>query len=536
MKKIHVVGLVVLLLLGVLPGASWAARSGGTFNFVVPYGGDVFTLDAHRTPNTNDIIVTMNIHRSLYSWDDAHNRPKLELGEKVEVSPDGLVYKIALRKNVKFHNGRGMTADDIIWSYERIMNPKVASPSARFVRVIKGAREYEEGKTNRISGLRKIDDYTLEITMDKPVDPSYTLYEGGTAILPREEVEKKGDGFGTDPIGLGPFKFVKWVKGSEIVLAKNPDFYEKGKPYLDKVVYKVMPEGAARDVAFRAKELDATVVGAAQYPPYKADPQIAKNMVEVAELFTRLIGFNPKYEPFGNKLVRQAINHAIDSRLIINRLLKDKAYPAVGYLPSTSTAFDPNAKGYDYNVEKAKELMKKAGYEKGFTFECIGTSNESWGVVVVEALMPFLKQINITVKPQQLEGAALSDRIRKMDYQAFIWSLSSGAGGDPLQALNRWYSKNPATAGNFVAYNNPEFDKLLDTAGQERDPAKRIDMLRKADAIFRDDAPVWFFNYNKAVIAHQPWVHGIKPVAIEMMYQDLTDLWIDETSPRAKEK
>jgi peptide/nickel transport system substrate-binding protein len=536
MKRVLVALGVGLLILGSVTGVSWAARAGGTFNFVVPYGGDVLTLDPHRTPNTNDIIVIMNINRSLYSWDDQNNRPRLELGERVDVSPDGLTYRIALKKNLKFHNGRRMTADDIIWSYERIMNPKIASSSARFVRIIKGAREYEEGKAPRISGLRKIDDFTLELTMDKPVDPAYTLYEGGTAIVPREEVEKRGDAFGTDPVGLGPFKFVKWVKGSELVLAKNPDYYEKGKPYLDKVVYKVMPEGAARDVAFRAKELDATVVGAQQYPVYKADPQIAKNMVEVAELFTRIVGFNPKFEPFTHKEVRQAVNYAIDSRLIIQKLLKDKAYPAVGYLPSTSPAFDPKAKGYEYNVEKAKELMKKAGYEKGFTFECIGTNNESWGVTVIEAIMPFLKQINITVKPQQLEGAALAERLRKLDYQAFIWSVSSGAGGDALQALARWESRNPPTGGNFVAYNNPEFDKLLDTAGKERDLAKRNEILKKADAIFREDAPVWFFNYNKAVVAHQPWVHGIKPVAIEMMFQDLVDLWLDETSPRAKEK
>lgn len=537
MRKMLVMCAVALVVLAATTGIGWAAaRSGGTFNFVLPYGGDVLTLDPHKTPNTNDWVVTINIHRSLYNWDDQHNRPKLELGEKVDISADGLVYKIALKKGVKFHNGRQMTADDIIWSYERVMNAKTASPSARFVRVIKGAKEYEEGKAAKIAGLRKIDDFTLEITMDRPVDPAYTLYEGGTAILPKEEVEKKGDAFGTDPVGLGPFKFVKWVKGSEIVVVKNPGYYEKGKPYLDKVVYKIMPEGAARDVAFRAKELDATVVGSAQYPTYKADPQISKNMVEVAELFTRIIGFNPNYEPFKNKLVRQALNYAIDSKLIINRLLKDKAYPAVGYLPSTSPAFDSKAKGYEYNVEKAKALMKQAGYEKGFTFECLGTSNESWGVPVIEALMPFLKQINVTVKPQQLEGAALAPRMQKLDYEAFIWSLSSGAGGDSLQALARFESTNPPTAGNTIAYNNPEFDKLLDAARKERDLNRRNDILRKADALFRDDAPVWFFNYNKAVVAHQPWVHGIKPVAIEMMYQDLTDLWIDDTSPRAKEK
>lgn len=535
MKKIGLF-LAMLLLCASWAGESWAVRPGGTFNFCAPYGGDLFTLDAHRSTATQDLLVVMNIHRSLYSWDPANNRPKLELGEKVEVSADGLIYRIYLRKNIKFHNGRTLNADDIIWSYERIMSPKTASPSARFVRVIKGAKDFEEGRASKITGLRKIDDFTLEITMERPIDPAFTLYEMGTAILPREEVEKKGDDFGSAPVGCGPFKFLRWVKGSEIVLVKNPDYYIKGKPYLDKLVYKIMPEAAARDVAFRAKELDATVVGSTQYPIYKADPVISKNLVEVAELFTRLIGFNPKFEPFGKKQVRQAINHAIDSRLIIDKLLKGKAYPAVSYLPPTSPAFDPHAKGYEFNIEKAKALMKGAGYEKGFTFECIGTNNEAWGVVVVEAIMPFLKQINITVKPQQLEGATLADRIRKMDFQAFIWSISSGAGGDPLQALMRWHSKNPPTAGNFVAFNNPEFDNLLDAAGKERDVNRRMELLRKADAIFRDEAPVWFFNYNKAVMAHQPWVHGIKPVAIEMMYQDMSDIWIDESSPRAKQK
>ena len=526
----------VILLVGFMAGETLAARSGGTFHFVAPYDGDLLTLDPHKGTRINDMVVMLSLHRSLYSWDPENNRPKLELGEKADVSPDGLVYRIHLKKNVKFHNGRRMTADDVIWSYERVMAPKTVSGSARFVRVIKGAKDYEDGKADKIAGLRKIDDSTLEITMENPVDPAYTLYEVGTGILPREEVEKRGDSFGSDPVGCGPFKFVKWVKGSEIVLVKNPDFYEKGKPYLDKLVYKIMAEAATRDLAFRAKELDATVVGSTQYPVYKADPQFSKNMVEVAELFTRLMGFNPKFEPFAKKQVRQAINYAIDSRLIIQRLLKEKAFPCVGYLPSTSPAFDPQAKGYEFNLPKAKALMKEAGYEKGFTFECIGSNSEAFGVVAVEAILPFLKQINVMVKPQQLEGAALADRVRKMDYQAFIWSLGSGAGGDPLQALNRWYSKNPSTAGNFVAYNNPEFDKLLDTASQIREMAKRVDLLRKADAIFREDAPVWFFNYNKAVVAHQPWVHGIQAVAIEMMYQNMADVWIEESSPRAKEK
>jgi peptide/nickel transport system substrate-binding protein len=133
-----------------------------------------------------------------------------------------------------------------------------------------------------------------------------------------------------------------------------------------------------------------------------------------------------------------------------------------------------------------------------------------------------------------MEGAALAARIRKGAFQAVF--LSVGSGPDPLQALRRFDSRNQRTHGNYFLYNNPEFDKLLDTAAREREEIKRYALLMQADAMLRDDAPVWFFNYNKAVIAYQPWVRGIKPVAVEMMYQDLSNIWVEETSPRAKEK
>ena len=534
MKKMGIILLAVMLLLGPVTGKALAVRSGGTFNFMAPYGGDVGSLDPHRTGRIQDWLITMNIHKSLYEWDPVSSKPVLSLAEKVEGSDDGLTYTYTLRKDVKFHNGRGLTAEDLIWSYNRIMKPATGSQTARFIRNIKGAKEVEAGKAKMMSGLKKISDYTLEITLEQPIDPSYLLFEPGTAILPREEVEKKGDAFGTDPVGCGPFQFDKWVRGTEVTLKKFPGFYEAGKPYLDKIVYKIMPEGGSRDMAFKAKELDANVVGPTQYPEYKKHPQFSKNIIEVDELYTILSGFNAGYKPFSNKLVRQAINYAIDSPLILKKLLKNKGTLAVSYLSTTSPAFDPKAKGYVYDVAKAKALMKEAGYEKGFTVEWLGTPNKSWGIPVVEAIIPYLKKINITVKPQLLEGAALRARLVKGDFQAFIWCLSCGP--SPLQALRRWRSDNTPAGGNWMHYNNPAFDKLLDMAGEERNEANKIELLQKADAVFREDAPLWFFCYNGAAMAHQPWVHGLNPVAIEMMYQDLTSTWIDESSPRAHKK
>ena len=524
---------VALAVLFLFAGSLQASpRSGGTFNWVAPYGGDFSSLDPHLTERTQDFLALININSGLYKWSAAQKKPVLDLAKSVSVSEDGLTYTYKLRENVKFHNSRPLTVDDVIWSYERIMDSETPSPSARFVRIIQGAKAYEAGKADSIAGLVKVDDYTLQLTLENPLDPAYSLFQPGTAILPKEEVESRGEAFEVNPVGCGPFQFKSWTKGSELVMEKFDDFYLEGRPYIDKLVYNVMPEGAARDVGFRTKELDATIVGSAQYPAYLKDPVISENLVEVAEMYTRHMGFNKQFEPFSDKRVRKAINYAINEELIIDKFLKGKAYPAISFLPNSSTGFNEDLEPYGYDVEKAKQLMKEAGYEDGFEFTCIATNSKSYGTGILETLIPFLKAINIKLNIQQLEGAALAERIMETaEFDAYIWSIESGP--DPLSTLYRFHSENPRTAGNYVAYSDPEFDAAIDKAEEISDTEKQIELLQKADAIFHEDAPMWFFNYNKAIIAHHPWVHGIEPVAIEHMYQDFTEIWVDEDSPRA---
>jgi peptide/nickel transport system substrate-binding protein len=534
MKKILSLALIFVLCLGA--GTAMAARSGGTLNYMAPYGGDLFGLDPHKSSRYQDHLVGMNIHRGLFKWDAAKSAPVPDIAESYKVSDGGMTWTIKLRKNVMFHHGRKMTADDVLYSFNRISSLKnPVSPQARYLRSIKGAKDVEDGKAKTIAGLEKIDDYTIKITLADPVDLTYFLWLPGVRILPKDKVEELGDKFSTNPVGCGPFKFVKWVKGSEIQLAKFDKHYEAGKPYLDKVIFKIMGEAAARDLAFKAKDLDATIVGAVHYQEYSKDPVISKNMIEVAEMFTRLVGMNPSFKPFSDKRVRQAINYAIPSDLIIKKILKGKAFPARGFLPTTSPAFDPKRKKYEFDLKKAKALMKEAGYEKGFVVEqAIGTANKSWGTGIYEAMMPFLKKIGITLKIQQMEGAAMAERIRQGEFQMFIWSLTSGP--DPLEAMQRWKGDLSMSGGNYVGFKNAAYDKHLEAAAATTDPAKRIAEIKKACAIFSEEAPVWFFNYNKAIMAHHPWVHGLGKVAPEMMFQDLANVWVDEKSPRANAK
>lgn len=522
--------LAALLSLGVSAGAmAQEPRHGGAFNFTAPYGSSFATLDSQSDVTIQTKFITEAMHRSLYSWDSINNKPVLELADSVDISEDGLVYTYHLKPNAKFHNGKALTADDVIFSYKRIGDPKNAFPGAKYVVLIKGGQDYVDGKAEEIEGLKKIDDNTLEITFATTANPGFGLMEAFMAIYP-SDVDPATQAL--QPVGLGAFTFKEHIPGSQATFERFADYYEDGLPYLDKLNIILMPEGSARDVAFRNKEVDVSVLGPTQYQAYQNDPALKDHLLEVAEVFTRVVGFNRDLAPLADKRVRQAINHAINSKLIIEKLVKNKAFPASGYLPVSSPAFDPDKAGYDYDPEKAKALLAEAGYADGFEFEVTASPNESWGVPIIEAILPMLKQVGISVKPKPVESSALGSYVTSGDFQAYMWSNLSGP--DPLTAMRCFYSQTLQSACNYTKFNNAEFDKLFEAAEVERDTAKQMDLLRQANNIVQDEAPVWFFNYNKAVMAYQPWVHGLVPNATELALQPYDVIWIDDTAPDSR--
>jgi len=502
-------------------------RKGGTIRMTAPYGSSFTSLDIHTTPRAQDEIFAKGLHRSLYTWDSAEGKPVPELAKEAVVSGGGLVYTFKLRDDVYFHHGRKMTADDLIWTYNRIMDGSKAFPGARYVRLIAGAAEVEKGQAKEISGLKKIDDFTLEMKLTEKVDPGFYFFNALTSIYPADEGAKES--FIQKPIGLGPYKFVEHVPGSRIVLERFEKFYKPGKPYADKFVVSIMGEAAARDVAFRNKEIDTSVLGPAQYVAYQADPNLKGTIVEVAEVFTRYMGMNPNFKPFADKRVRQAINYAIDTDLIINKLVKGKAYRATSWLPLTSPAYDKTLKPYAFDQAKAKALLAEAGYPNGFEFEWTTSQNESWGLPIVEAVIPMLDKVGIKAKVKQVETAVLAEVVRKGEFQAYVYSQATGP--DPLAALKCFHSSTPQSACNYTTFKNADFDKMLDEAAQSDDSSKRLQLMQKANALLYEEAPVWFFNYNKAVMAVQPWLHGVQKNATELTHQNVEELWVDETSP-----
>ena len=525
-------GLMAALAIGTASAAlaqGDAPRDGGKLVFTAPYGSSVGSLDITATPHTQDEIFARAINRSLYTWDPETGQPQLALAESVEKSADGKTYTYKLR-DATFHNGDKLDADDVIWSYNRMADPKKGLTGVEQILGIQGVAEVQAGQAETISGLKKIDDMTIEITMTDLSDPGWGLMSNFAPIYSKDYPE---DQLASKPNGLGPFKLVKYTPGSKAEYERFDGYYEAGKPHLAKLEIMMMGEAAARDVAFRNGEIDVNVLGPVQYEAYGQDPALKDNILEVAEVYTRNMGLNPNVEAFRDKRVRQAINHAINSEVIIKKLLKDKAYQAVSWLPTSSPAFDPEATPYAYDPEKARELLKEAGYEDGFSFAVTATPNESWGIPIIEAIIPMLAKVGITATTDPVDSPVLSDKIISDDYQAYIWSNTSGP--DALDELKCFHSKTPQSACNYVKFSNPEFDRLWDAASNETDPDKQNDLLKQANDLLQDEAPVWFFNYNKAVMAYQPWVRGLQANSMELAIQDYADLWIDESAPAARQ-
>ncbi|TKW68217.1 MAG: ABC transporter substrate-binding protein [Paracoccus denitrificans] len=498
---------------------------GGKLRLVAPYGSALQSLDPHATYESQDMAVSKAFHRSLYVWDSASNSVVPDLAAEVQQSEDGKTFTYRLHDNIFFHNGRQVTADDVIWSFTRILSPGSSLSGIPALSGIVGARDFLDGNADQIEGLKKIDDLSLSITFEGFVEPGYLLFDAVTAILPKEAIE--GGDFLSNPVGCGPFVFAEHIEGSRISGTKFDKYYKEGKPYADEIEFTITDDYSALDLAFRAGELDATVLGESAYVLYTQDPELSKGLIEIAEMFTRHMGLNLEVEPFGDVRVRQAINYAIDRDIIIEKLLKNKAFKAVGWLPTPSSGFDPDRQPYPFDPEKAKALLDEAGLSDGFSFEAwVTDSTASLGVL--QAMTPYLAAVGITATPKVVEAGVLVDAINSGE--ATAWFRSNGTGPDPISALRSFDSRQPRSK-NRAAYKDPAFDALLDEALGTTDPEKRLELIRQADGHIFEQAPVWFHNYNKAVLATQPWTHGIDGNVTEIAIIEVDSVWLSEDAP-----
>ena len=332
-----------------------------------PLGNDPVTLDPARIADIYSRSVAQQIFDGLVQFDQTLTITPA-LAEFWKASRDGLTWTFTLRKGVKFHHGREVTADDVVYSFTRLLDPKVKSGAADLFLSINGAQEFREGKAKQVVGLVAVDRHTVQVTLTEALAPFVSaLAVGHAKIVPRELVEQEGEGFASRPVGTGPFRFVRWERGKEIVLAANPDYFD-GPPRLSRLVYRVFP-GEQFDLMyqdFRNGMLEDSPVPAKDYRQIVAG---SKHRYVKRPLFShRHYGFNTRLKPLDDRRVRQALILALDRQAIVDEVFFGRYTLAQGILPPGTLGFNPHLKGYPYDPQKARQLLIQAGYPGGRGF------------------------------------------------------------------------------------------------------------------------------------------------------------------------
>ena len=516
---------------------------GGTFRWNSVE--DVRSLDPVRVGDTASGDVALQIYDSLVAF-DTELQIIPALAERWEISPDGLTYTFHLRQGVRFHDnlcfpdgvGRECTAEDIVYSLQRVVHPGVLTTGLwAFQDLFEGVeafreKEDEEGYADHVSGLVAVDRYTVRIQLTHPFPPFLQrLIMSYGFIVPREAVEHYGEDFFQYPVGTGPFQFVSWTKDLELVLERNPNYWQKDEhgnslPYIGRMVNTFMKNQNTEFQEFElgnlethypvADDLFETIIT----PEDELQPQYAGRFQVSSKsmMSTYYYGFTLNKEPFGGNLkLRQAFNYAIDREAIIKHVLKGRATPFQGIVPPSTPGWKSSCIRYEYNPELAKQLLAEAGYPNGEGFpelECLFNSGGKRNERISEVLQQQLAELGIRVRLQILEWPQFLDLVE--DGRATFWRLGWMADYlDPENFLSLLDSRKFGPGGpNNARYINPDYDALFQASDLERDPVKRFDLLRRAEEICVADAPWLFLHHMVDHRLSQSYVHNLEQNAM----------------------
>jgi peptide/nickel transport system substrate-binding protein/oligopeptide transport system substrate-binding protein len=472
--------------------------------FRYPLLDDPISLDPANFNEELGINVGKEIYDGLVDLDFEKLTVIPAHAEKWDVK-ENKVFTFYLRKGAKFHNGKEVTAEDFRYSFDRLLNPDTAATVAWILEGVKGAVERMEGKADNTEGIKVIDRYTLEITLEEP-SPSFLswLAHPGAAVVDRDTVEKAGvslgsTGAGPDVIiGSGPFMLSEWVPKNQIRLSRNDEYYGQ-KAFLEQVEFRIIPDATTALNEFRAGNLDIVTgipPGQIQSVEKEFPGQVIKNTLWEVKFF----GFNLSREPFkDNVKLRRALNFAIDREGIINAVLEGDGVPAKGVLPPGMAEYNDDLKGYDYNPEKAISLLSEAGFPegKGLPEVELAFNQHETNQKIAEAVQAQLKEVGFRTK---LKGMPLPEYQREVGTGSLnVFWLSWIA--DSMDAGCILYPLFSSGGYGLFGYANQEVDTLLDRAKSAVDQDERIRLYREAEKLIVDDSPaIWIFHPRRTYL------------------------------------
>ena len=511
---------LALLSLFILVAATLTNQASASEPLQVPLNQALVLAGGESTnPRNYDPATTLSsgdklVFSGLVSFDPKLNLTP-DLASTWDISPDAKTYTFHLRANAKFHNGRTVTARDVIYSWERAASPKLKSDTVlTYLGDIVGVKEMYSGQADHIAGLKALDDHTLQVTIDAP-KPYFILKLTlpATFVVDKDNVESGPEWYRT-PNGTGPYRLVEWQSFKQIVYQANPDFY-LGASSIPYVVINLKQGYNLYDTG----EIDLAGVDLLSANRY-SDPSepLHSELITGVSLCTSYMTFDTTRPPFDDANVRKAFSMAFNRQQYIDVVFSGYALPAIGLYPPALPGFNTQLKGLPYDPEQARKLLAESKYggPQGlppivFTNAGIGTSVSANVSALAEM---WERNLGVTITVENLEPNFYYDQV----YKGVHGQLFSGGWcadyPDPENFADVLFHNGAQQ--NTGGYSNPDLDKLLEAARVEQDVTRRIGMYQQAEQMLVDDAAALFTVHPLSYQLVKPYVKGyvFTPISI----------------------
>ncbi|MGI8689967.1 MAG: ABC transporter substrate-binding protein [Thermomicrobiales bacterium] len=462
--------------------------------------GEASTINPFAANDSESLWRTRMLYDMLVDLNPADFSPVPALAKSWKIA--GNTFTFTLQDGAKFSDGSDVTADDVAFTMKGILTKQTASPNASRLASIQGAKEYTDGTAQDVAGIKVADPKTLVVTLAQP-DASFLINMSYVNPVPMKLLQGKDlskaskEAFFQKPVGAGPFTFVSWNVGGDFVAQKNPNYYKKGLPYLDKFTHRVIPDAQSLVNSLLSGDIDGSIYPSpAGYDKLKAD----KDLSVLVPPFTYPDGwqFNFTVPYLAKKEVRQAVAYALD----MNQFAKDSLYglgkPGIGPIAPGNYAFDKTLQPIPYDLNKAKALIQQAGAPPAGIEFIVNKGN-----VLREDFLTYtqsqLAKIGWNINAQAIEYATLVDRVTKKDFQV-DGVVFTGINVDPGQLYSQF---GTGQSENYSNYSNPQLDTILKQAAQTLDIDQQKALYKQVQQTVMDDLPTYFAWYR-------PFLHVIK--------------------------
>jgi peptide/nickel transport system substrate-binding protein len=490
-----------VLAAAILALAATAGSALADTTLVVSIQADPTGLDPEAVLNNTSGFVMATVYDGLVKYKPGTVDVAPGLAESWDISGDGLTYTFHLRKGIKFHDGSDLTAEAAAFTYDREVNKD--NPLYKDAQGDYGGFPFiGDYIANVVTKVEAVGQYDVKFTLNRKFSPLLSnLSIPPGFVMSMDALKKYGKGINENPVGTGPFKFVEWKKDDHITVEAF-DGYWGPKPKIQRIVFQIVPEPAVRALKIQRGEGDVA---------WPIDPKdvaglkgtSSSDVLEQPGLNVNMGDFNLQRPELQNKSLRQALNYAINKQEIADKLYSGAATAEMGVLPPTSWAFNADIKGYPFDPDKAKALLKDAGYSgQSLEFDSytVARGYNPLGSKLAEAIQQYWQDVgvNAEIKTSEWTQYRADHRAAKLFIALGGWQADTG---DPENFLGVFFNSVNKGGVNTSFYDVPEVDQLLNSANEETEQAKRKDLFNQAERRIVDDAPWLFISHMKQQVA-----------------------------------